>query len=244
MRASRLVCLSGLLLSGLLSAGCLQVVSDTEEPGQPAGGTTGLNVNSAGSGTSGGTASGTGAGGSATTGGGACTYPSPSAGGTLFPDLGLGVGWVNTTAAVDSSTAASAQSTALLQLHCSGARYALIGILAAWNGESQQVAQSLPAYTTAWLAESGLVLTVLEQGSSGSAPASQADLTNWANQYGTNYSLVNDPNETALTNLGIVSWPALYIVRLSDMVIVNYSVPGGSANFLMAYASLLAQPGP
>jgi len=201
-----------------------------------------VTANSAGSGSSGGAAGGTTSGGSitaGTTGGGVCTYPSESAGGTLFPYFLLGVGWVNTSATVDTADAPSPQSTALLQLHCSGARYALIDISAAWDTQSQ-LAPDLPQYTTAWLAEGGLILTVLEQGPNNGAAATPSDLSSWATQYGTNYSLVNDPTESALSNLGIVDWPAAYVVRLSDMVIVT-SALGADKAFLATYAALLAQ---
>jgi hypothetical protein len=247
VRATRFSWVPGLLVAGCLQ-GCLQVVPDTPGPVQPGtGSSTGLTANSAGSGTSGGavggTAGGTSSGGSitaGTTGGGVCTYPSESAGGTLFPYFLLGVGWVDTSAAVDTAGALSPESTVLLQLHCSGARYALIDISAAWDLHSQTLAQNLPQYTTAWLAEGGLILTVLEQGPKDGAAATPSDLSSWASEFGTNYPLVNDPSESALSNLGVVAWPALYIVRLSDMVIVS-SMLGASDAFLATYAELLAQ---
>jgi len=240
MRATRFLWMAGLLL-----AGCLQTVPDTLAPAQPGqGGNAGLTANSTGGGNAGGVGGGATSGGSinaGTTGGsGGCSYPSQSAGGTVFPYFSLGVGWVDTSAAVNTGTAVSAESAALLQLHCSGARYALINISAGWDQGSRMLAQELDMYTTVWLTEGGLILTVLEQGPKDGAAATQADLTSWATQFGTNYSLVNDPNESALSNLGVVSWPAVYIVRLSDMVIVNSALPA-TDSILSAYAELLVQ---
>jgi hypothetical protein len=93
-------------------------------------------------------------------------------------------------------------------------------------------------YTSAWLAEQGVVLTVLEANASNSAPATEATLTTWAKSYQTNYSLVNDPEQNLAATLGIRAWPGQYIVRLSDMQIVD-SVLGAGDSFLQTYSGVL-----
>jgi len=175
---------------------------------------------------------------------GSCTYPMEVDGGNLFPDVALGDGWINFTGAVDADAGMGAEPDALLQLHCSGERYALIDVSGVWCIHSQEFALDVPVeYEAGWLAQGGLVLTVLEGNGSDSAPATDADLTSWATTYQTNYSLVNDPEENLEVALApIMAWPAQYIVRLSDMQIVEAVLGAGDA-FYEDYTQRLAADG-
>jgi hypothetical protein len=234
-----------------LSACCLDVVPvDTgSSSGFPPGVITSGGGNTGGASTgnlAGGTSvnggtpgGGSGSGGGSNTGGG-CTYPlSASPGWMLFPDVTLGVGWLNLNGAIDSASTIGPEPDLLLQLHCSGERYVLIDISGAWSPHSVGFAEQAPSYTAGWLVEGGLVLTVLEQDATGSgAPATAQTLTSWAAQFQINYSLVNDPPETLVTTLGIAAWPTLYIVRLSDMAIV-YSVPGNTGAIIATFDAVL-----
>lgn len=149
------------------------------------------------------------------------------------------MGWIDFTGAVDTAANIGPETDALLQLHCSGELYALIDVSGAWVPYSQEFAMEVPGtYTSAWLAEQGVVLTVLEANASNSAPATEATLTTWAKSYQTNYSLVNDPEQNLAATLGIRAWPGQYIVRLSDMQIVD-SVLGAGDSFLQTYSSVL-----
>ena len=226
--------------AGLVLAGCLQVVPDVAGPGQTSvgGGSssgTGNTGSTGGTATSGmhttsGTTTGSGTGG--------CDYPT-SAGGNLFPYSSLGDGWLDLNGVPDVNTLPSHEPQMLLQLHCTAERYALIVVTTAWDPHSPPLAKELPTYTTAWLAQGGVILMVLEQGQGG-GPATQKDLTDWATEYGANYSLVNDPAQAVLGGQGNENWPALFIVRLSDMQIVN-SQYGPVNGFLGSYAVLLAE---
>jgi hypothetical protein len=251
--------LAGPLVAALLMvpAGCLSVLDAGRQDDGGRGATTGAGNGTSGSGTTGtgsgpgsssagegsasaGSSSGGGSSSSGTSTGAGCTYPlSAGEGRTLFPDETLGLGWVNFTGAADSSATIGSESDALLQLHCSRERYALIAILAGWCPQCQQFATNLAAGSVAgWLAEGGVVFSVLEQNAS-QQPAAQMDLTTWASQYQVTYSLLGDPTESLGSVLAIQAWPTFYVIRLSDMAIV-YTLVGNRDALEATFSAILA----
>jgi hypothetical protein len=240
-----------LALVFLASSGCLSVLNAGIQDDGGVQGTSSAGNGTSGSGTSGSAAGGNSSGGlsstsssGTTTGLPPCTYPVSTEGGLpQFPNTSLGDGWFNVTGALDEASGLGPEQDILTQLHCSGERYALIDISAVGAIYSGDFAAAVPRnYAESWLAHGGIVLTVLEQGGGQPPvlPASDEDLASWASKYGIDYSLVNDPSETLVQDFLVPAWPTEYVVRLSDMAIVD-TIPGYDA--FQAFTSTLAGDG-
>jgi hypothetical protein len=181
-----------------------------------------------------------------------CVYPVGELGfepGEIFPDYALGVGFINFDGRIDalrdSDAGLVSAADVLLQMHCSGARYLMIDLSTMWCPVSEELAEKLSGtYAAGWLAQGGLVMTVLEQGPTASGdggfpPATGENLVRWAVQFGTNYSLVNDPTEAIDEAAGVKAWPALVIIDLSTMHVLT-SVYGEGDSVFDTYSEILS----
>ncbi len=225
----------GLLIVGL-TFGCTAAVADLDDAGMPDGSVDSGYVDS-GYQDAGPTDAG-------------CEYPIGNAGflpGHVFPDFPLGVGFLNFDGGADALQDAGpiAATDTLLQLHCSGMRYAILDLSTAWCPQSRSLASSLPGYVPGWLDAGGIVMTVLEQGPGTSvdagfgSAATASDLSSWASLYGTNYSLVNDPTERLTLAVPVLAWPTLFIVDLSTMEVVE-AVDGYNVSFPAEFTAVLS----
>jgi hypothetical protein len=122
-----------------------------------------------------------------------------------------------------------------------GFRYAFIDISGAWCIHCKQEATDLPSkYVANWLAEGGIVFSILVQDSGGANAASQATLFSWVKQYQTNYPISIDMDENMLTTADIKAWPGNVIVRLNDMQVIE-SVLGAGDSFYQDFAKHLTE---
>ncbi len=120
-------------------------------------------------------------------------------------------------------------------------RYAFIDISGAWCPHCQQEATDLPSgYVKQWLAEGGVVFSILVQDASNSAPATTGTLFSWVRQYQTNYPISIDLEENMAYDTGIKAWPGNVIVRLSDMQVID-SVLGAGDSFYETFSKALTQ---
>ena len=168
------------------------------------------------------------------------------ANGQVFPDFSLAGGAVpnfSTTPTLDSTTNLSSEFTfmALHQAAAKGFRYAFIDISAVWCPHCNDEAKTLPTqYVPTWLAQGGVVFSILVQGNDPVQPATQSDLINWITGYKVNYPMSIDAEENMVSGTGLNAWPANIIVRLSDMVVID-SVFGATDAFYSEFSSVLTQ---
>ncbi|HUB05894.1 MAG TPA: hypothetical protein VMB50_02780 [Myxococcales bacterium] len=193
------------------------------------------------------------------------TYPGGSCGtdrGSVFPDFFLGTGYWNTGSngqPLSDIGLTSIQELAFHYLYCSGFKYAFLDISAVWcphcNDEAAQLpgwnattqtysynAQAQTGYAVKWLAEGGIILSVLEQGDNPSNAATPTDLTDWITKYNTNYPMAIDPEENLVSGVGLQAWPANIIIDLSNMKVVE-AVFGDVPTFYQDFDNYLASGG-
>jgi hypothetical protein len=171
-------------------------------------------------------------------------YPGGSCGtdrGSVFPDFFLGTGYWNTGSngqPISDIGLSPIQELAFHYLYCSGFKYAFLDISAVWcphcNDEAAQLpgwnattqtysynAQTQTGYAVEWLAEGGIILSVLEQGNNPNNAATPTDLNNWITKYHINYPMAIDPQENLVSGVGLQAWPANIIIDLSNMKVVE-----------------------
>ncbi len=190
-------------------------------------------------------------------------YPAGNCGtsrGGVFPDFFLGAGYWNTGKngqPISDIGLSLEQQVAFDMLYCSGFKYAFLDISAVWcphcNDEAKQLpgwngsgysfnAQAQTGYAVKWLAEGGIILSVLEQGADPNNPATQADLDNWVTQYHVNYPMAIDPQENLVSGVGLQAWPANIIIDLASMKVVE-AVFGDVPTFYQDFDNYLAVGG-
>jgi len=127
-----------------------------------------------------------------------------------------------------------------------GIRYAFIDISGAWCPHCVQEAKDLPGtipaygagYVKDWLAEGGIVFSILVQNYQEDGPATTQNLFTWVNSYQLNYSISIDMEQNMVYTTGIRAWPGNVIVRLHDMQVI-YSVLGAGSSFYQDYSKYL-----
>jgi hypothetical protein len=149
----------------------------------------------------------------------ACTTSSPNfASSFTYQDLyfaGKPAGQVNTDVAGQNITG-------------QGFRYAIVDISAIWCIHCNEEAGTLPGqYVAKWLAEGGIVFSILVQDASGASPADDNGLFTWVRQYQLNYPISIDTQENMATTSGIKAWPGNVIVRLHDMKVIESVLGAG-----------------
>ncbi len=171
--------------------------------------------------------------------------------GNTFPDITLNGGAAlnfGTTATVDntSNLAPSFSFGQLQQLAARGFRYAFLDISAVWCPHCIDEANTLPgSYVATWLAQGGIVFSVLVQSGNPDAmgvypPATVSDLKTWISGHGggVNYPMSLDTDQNMVTATGLQAWPANLILRLSDMTVVD-SVFGATNAFYQEFQNVL-----
>jgi len=129
--------------------------------------------------------------------------------------------------------------TAGLSITGQGFRYAFVDISGAWCIHCKQEAGTLPdTYVADWLAEGGIVFSILVQDAQDANPATQSTLFSWVKTYQTNYPISIDTQENMLTTANIQAWPGNVIVRLHDMQVIE-SVLGAGDSFYQDFAKHL-----
>ncbi|MHB8421100.1 MAG: thioredoxin domain-containing protein [Myxococcales bacterium] len=183
-------------------------------------------------------------------------YPGGNCGvslGSVFPDFSLGYGyWNGSTTPVSDIGLTPEQNLALHLLYCSGFRYAFIDISAVWCPNCRNEAAELPGWTGSgyawnaqaqtgwavkWLAEGGIVLSLLEQDAAGN-PAQPSDLDTWIQTYHVNYPMAIDPEENVATGTNIQAWPGNIILDLSTMKVVKAEY-GNNPTFFQSFDTTL-----
>lgn len=118
-----------------------------------------------------------------------------------------------------------------------GARYLLFSVGAEWCGACRTEARELAAAAEGWAEQGGLVLGVIIQDAAGKATG-QAEIDNWAERYGTNYSLAADPQARVGQRFAIDTLPLNLILDLKTMKVLKKSV-GDNPQLLEAFGEQL-----
>jgi hypothetical protein len=187
--------------------------------------------------------------------------------GNTFPNISLSGGALlnfSTTETLDcpgkdvctTSSPTFVQSTSFADLYNAGKpaplgqgfRYAFIDISGAWcihcQGEAEQLPGTVdpalngPGYVKDWLAEGGIVFSILVQNADESGPATAKNLFSWVSQYQINYPMSVDAQQNMVTSTGIKAWPGNVIIRLSDMTVVQ-SMLGATSEFYSVFSKQL-----